>query len=193
MWGFSTAGMVAARFRIIEKVTAPREVLARRALAALPDIVWLDPTREWFTLVERESAMRDAIEKVVATVGVVEREELEQALGKRHSFGAAPPLVVRAYVEALAARVARRRSARSELSSEEHVVLEAFERAGGHASLAELRRVTAGRLASGGLTHVLKASPLFVREARGIYRVVGTRPWPTVPGLAPWGEWRAAL
>src|SRR6516164_4470649 len=64
-WGFSTVGMVAARFRIVDKVKAPREVLARRALAALPGILWLDPTREWFTLLDCESAMRAAIEKVV--------------------------------------------------------------------------------------------------------------------------------
>jgi hypothetical protein len=175
-WGFSTLGMVAARFRIVEKVTAPREVLARRALASLPDIVWLDPAREWFTLVERDSALRAAIEKVVGVVGVVDRADLEQALGKRHAFGAAPPVVVRAYVEAIAARVARR-SSPVELDPEEHVVLEAFEHAGGRASLADLRTGTRGRLVPGALARVLRESPLFVRVSRGTYRVVGSFPY----------------
>src|SRR5262245_44664574 len=90
-WGFSTASMVAGKFRLLSRATAPREVLARRALSALPGVTWLDPAREWFTLLDRPSAVREAIEKVVAVAGVVERAELEEALGKRHSFGGAPP------------------------------------------------------------------------------------------------------
>jgi hypothetical protein len=179
--------MVAARFRIVDKVKAPREVLARRALAALPGILWLDPTREWFTLLDCESAMRAAIEKVVGVVGVVGRAELEQALGKRHAFGAAPLVVVRAYVEAIAARVARR-SSPVVLTPGEHVVLEAFERAGGRASLTELRAATRGRLAPLSFARVLRESPLFVRESRGTYRVVGSLPLTrvTAPALHQW-------
>ena len=176
-WGFSTVEMVAARFRILTKATVPRESLTRRALGALPDVVWLDPTREWFSLLERESTMRASIEKIVVAVGVVERDELERALGKRHSFGGAPPAVVRAYVEALSAHVSRRGRASllAGLTPEEHVVLEALERAGGDADLAGLRDLTLGRLAPGALTRVLQVSPLFLREGRGIYRVVGSR------------------
>jgi hypothetical protein len=183
--------MVAPRFRIIDKVTAPREVLARRALAALPDVVWLETTREWFTLVDRESVMRAAIEKVVGVVGVVDRAELEQALGKRHAFGAAPPAVVRAYVEAIAARVARR-SSPVVLAPEEQVVLEAFERAGGRASLSELRAATRGRLVPASFARVLRESPLFVRESRGTYRVVGSLPLTRVPA-PPLHHWAAVV
>jgi len=188
-WGFSTVGMVAGRFRLLGKATAPRDVLARRALAALPDIEWLDPTREWFTLLDHESAMRAAIEKIVAVAGVVEREDLEQALGKRHAFGDAPPAVVRAYVEALAARVARRRTPLATFTEEELVVLEALERMGGRASLPELREAT--RLSPDALAHVLRSSPLFLRETRAIYRVVGASLWRTMPGPTPPRHWRA--
>jgi hypothetical protein len=117
--------------------------------------------------------MSSAVEKILGVAGVVERDELELALGKRHAFGEAPPTVVRAYVEALAARVARRRSARATLTAEENVVLEALERAGGRTSLPELREATAGRLALDALARVLRTSPLFLRESRAIYRLVG--------------------
>jgi hypothetical protein len=177
-WGFSTVGMVAARFRVTSRAPLPREVLARRALAALPDLEWLDPSREWFTLLERASAMRAAIEKIVAVAGVLEREELEEALGKRHAFGDAPPAVVRAYVEALAARVRRPGALRVELTSEELVVLDAFERLGASAGLLELRLATVGRISESALAHVLRSSPLFVRASRGTYRVVGSFPAP---------------
>jgi hypothetical protein len=175
-WGFSTVGMVAAKFRLFAKATAPREVLARRALAALPDVEWLDEAREWFTLLDRESAMRAAIEKIVAVAGVVERHELEEALGKRHSFGAAPAAVVRAYVGALAARVHRRGPFDWSLTPEELVILEAFEQAGPSLGLAELRAATRVCLPQASLAHVLRSSPLFVRASRGTYRVVGSFP-----------------
>jgi hypothetical protein len=180
-WGFSTVGMVAGKFRLLAKATAPRQVLARRALAALPDIEWLDPSREWFTLLDRESAMRAAVEKIVAVAGVVEGHELEKALGKRHSFGDAPPAVVRAYVEALAARVVRRGPFDWTLTAEELAVLEAFADAGASLGLAELRVAMGGRVPEASLAHVLRASPIFLREARGLYRVVGPRLWRAGP------------
>jgi hypothetical protein len=175
-WGFSTVGTVAGKFRLLARATAPRDVLARRALAALPDIEWLDPSREWFTLLERESTMRLAVEKIVAVAGIVEREELEEALGKRNAFGDAPPNVVRAYVEALAARVRRPGALRIALTPEELVVLGAFERLGPSACLADLREATRGKLSEASLGHLLRASPLFVGASRGTYRVVGAYP-----------------
>ncbi|HVU50291.1 MAG TPA: hypothetical protein VHL80_06375 [Polyangia bacterium] len=175
-WGFSTVGMVAAKFRLLERATVPREVIACRALAALPDIEWLDEAREWFTLLDRESAMRAAIEKILAVAGVVERHELEEALGKRHSFGGAPPAVVRAYVEALAAQVLRRGALDASITSEELEILQAFDRTGPSLGLAELRLATRERLPEATLAHVLRASPLFVRASRGTYRVVGSFP-----------------
>jgi hypothetical protein len=183
-WGFSTVGMVAGKFRLLAKASAPREVLARRALSALRGITWLDPAREWFTLLDHPSAMREAIEKIVAVAGVVEREQLEEALGKRHSFGSAPPAVVRAYVEALAARVLRPGSRGPTLTPEELVVLEAFERVGRTAGLPALRAATRGRLAEPALAHVLRSSPLFLREARGTYRLVGSSFGPRYVTLA---------
>jgi hypothetical protein len=175
-WGFSTVGMVAEKFRLIAKAPAPRVALARRVLARLPDLEWLDPTREWFTLLDRESSMRAAVEKIVAVVGIVEGHELEEALGKRHSFGDAPPAVVRAYVETLATRVARRGPFDWTLTSEELIVLEAFEQAGSSLGLAELRAATRASVPEASLTHVLRSSPLFVRASRGRYRVVGSLP-----------------
>jgi hypothetical protein len=181
-WGFSTVEMVAAKFRMLARAALPRDTLARRALAELADVAWLDPTREWFTLLERPSPMRAAIEKIVAVAGIVERDELELALGKRHAFGDAPPSIVRAYVETLAARVSRSSDPRSALTPEEHVVLEAFERAGG--ALAELREATRGRLVPEALARVLGKSPLFLRAGRGAYRVVGSFPLPRYVTLA---------
>jgi hypothetical protein len=183
-WGFSTVEMVAAKFRILARPSLPRETLARRVLAELPDIEWLDPTREWFTLLDRASPMRAAIEKIVAVAGVIERDELEEALGKRRAFADAPPSVVRAYVEALKARVSRSGDARAALTHEEHVVLEAFERAGGAATLTDLRDATRGRLLPDALARVLAASPLFLRSSRGAYRLVGSFPIPRYVTLA---------
>jgi hypothetical protein len=175
-WGFSTVGMVAGKFRLLSRAAAPREVLARRVLSASPGVTWLDPAREWFTLLDQPSAMREAVEKVVAVAGVVEREELEEALGKRHSFGGAPAAVVRAYVEALAGRVLRRGARGATLTPEELAVLDAFEHTGRTASIPRLRAATRGRLSAPVLAHVLRSSPLFVHEARGTYRVVGSCP-----------------
>jgi hypothetical protein len=175
-WGFSTVEMVATKFRLLLRAPAPRAPLARRALAALPDLAWLDPTREWFTLLDRPSAMSASIEKIVSNVGAVGLEDLEAALGKRHSFGAAPLAVVRAYLAALATRVARRGSLSPDahLTTGERVVLAAFEGAGGVAALADLRAATHDRLEPAMLTRVLQGSPLFLREGRGTYRLVGT-------------------
>jgi len=183
-WGFTTVEMVAARFRMLERAVAPRVSLARRALAALPDVAWLDPTREWFTLVARESSMRISIEKIVGVRPLVGLFELEEALGKRHSFGAAPAVVVRAYVGVLAEDV-RRRDARARLSEEEHVVLEAFEATGGLATLEELRAATHARLPPGALVRLLQTSPLFLRASRGRYAVVGAAHGAAVPALLP--------
>jgi hypothetical protein len=193
-WGFSTVGTVAGHFRLPTRATASRSLLARRVLAGLPDVAWLDPTREWFTLLDRASAMRSAVEKIVSTAGVVDLAELELALGKRHSFGAAPPRVVRIYVGALAARVSRDRLFPGALlSPEEKVVLGVFEHAGGTVTTEELREQTRHRLAPAALTRVLQASPLFLRSARGAYRVVGSPFLPPVPALVPWRQWQAAL
>jgi hypothetical protein len=194
-WGFSAVEMVAARFRMTERAPAPRSTLARRALAALPDIAWLDPGLEWFSLLDHPSSMRAAIEKIVATVGAVEPVELEQALGKGHSFCGAPPAVVHAYVVALSRRVTPFGAGRRGpwLDPEEHVVLDALERAGGHADLRKLRQTTTGRLAPALLTRVLNASPLFLREARGSYRVVGAFPSASAPTLVPSLSWEARL
>jgi hypothetical protein len=193
-WGFSTVEMVAGRFHSPAKVLASRAALARRSLSALPDVAWLDPTREWFTLLDRDSAMRSAVEKIVSTVGVVDLGELELALGKRHSFGAAPPTVVRAYLEVLAARVARERLFPGALlSPEEKVVLGIFEPAEGAATIEHLREHSRHRLAPAALTRVLQASPLFVRSSRGAYRVVGSPLLPPASALVPWRQWQAAL
>jgi hypothetical protein len=192
-WGFSTVETVAGHFRILAKSPAPRASLARRALASLPDLAWLDPTREWFTLLDRDSMMRASIEKVVNALGVVDRDDLELALGKRHSFGAAPPRVVRAYVETLAARVARQGAICENvvLSLEEQTVLEAFERLGGAAELEPLRAET--RLQTTALRRVLDRSPLFLRASRASYRLVGAFAVGPAPAAARAPEWRAAV
>jgi hypothetical protein len=196
-WGFSTVEMVASRFRMTTKATIPRASLARQVLVALPDVEWLDPAREWFTLLERESPMRAAIEKLMSAFPVIARADLEQALGKRHSFGAAPPAVVSAYVDALLGGVSRRGAprGRAALGPEELLVLRALERLGGHAAVALLRETTRGQLSPVALNRVLQTSPLFLHASRGAYRVAGSSapPLSPPPVLGPAREWRAAL
>jgi hypothetical protein len=194
-WGFTTVEMVAARFRMLSRAPAPRASLTRQALRSLPDLQWLDPTREWFSLLDRDSAMRASLEKILGVVGVVEPDELALALGKRHSFGVAPPAVVSAYVEALSSRVSRQGfvSENAALTTEEHVVLEALRHAGGLADLAELRQATRGFISVPAMTRALQTSPLFLRVGRGKYRVVGAQSWPIAPALTLSLPWRAAV
>jgi len=188
-WGFTTVGMVAASFRLCVPAPAPRTSLTRRALCALPDLEWLEPTQEWFSLLDLDSAMRSALEKILAVRGGVETDELVRALGKRRSFGGAPPAVVKSYVAALSARAARP-AGNASITADEHAVLEALHEAGGVADLGELRRATRGTLSDVELTRVLQASPLFLRAGRGAYRVVG---FPTQPPMVLSAAWQATL
>jgi hypothetical protein len=191
IWGFTTVETVAGHFRMLTPAPAPRASLARLALARLPDIVWLDPTREWFSLLDRAEGMRAALEKIRAAVGLVDVDELERALGKRHSFGEAPRAVVRAFVEALSALPSCRELV-TRLTPEELTLLEAFESAGGAAHLDELRAATRGRLPPVALARVLQASPLFLHTGRGAYRLVGrSLPWTPSPHLVPSAAWQA--
>jgi hypothetical protein len=190
-WGFTTVGMVAASFRLCTPAPAPRTALTRRALAALADLEWLEPTQEWFSLLDHDSAMRAATEKILAISGRVETDELVRALGKRRSFGGAPPAVVQSYVAALSARAARL-GRNASVSPVEHAVLEALHEAGGVADLGDLRRATRGALSVVELRRVLQASPLFLRAGRGTYRVVGIRAWPA-RAMVPSAAWQPTL
>jgi hypothetical protein len=187
-WGFTTVDMVAARFRILKALVEPRAVLARRALERLPDLHWLDPTREWFTLTARPSTMTAAVAKVWATVGDVELDELRLALGKRHSFGGAPWGVIQTFLATLShtSRVAADGAAAC--SWEEEVLVAMLRGTGGSDDLRSLRRRALDLgLDPRTLCRTLEASPLFLHTSRGQYRLVGSPVgWPALGGSPAW-------
>ncbi|HVZ75318.1 MAG TPA: hypothetical protein VHJ20_23230 [Polyangia bacterium] len=181
-WGFTTLTTVAGSFRLTRRTLAPREVLARRALDARADVAWLEPTREWFSLSDVPSAPGRAAAKVFAVAGSVAPAELAAALGKRHSFGSAPPAVVDAYVSLLAARPL----AAAALEPEEGTLVEWLRVLGGLAERRALFALGAARgLPRKILRQVLAASPLFLPAGRGVVRLVGAS-LAMLPSPAPW-------
>jgi hypothetical protein len=199
-WGFTTVGMVSERFRLTTTRNQARPVMARRALSRLRDLRWLDPEREWFTLLETESPPKAALAKIIAVTGGVPREDLVMALGKRHSFRDAPNDVVRAYLDELVRGHERSRAwnaaptRESTPTREEQILVEAFRGAGGSADLEILRRhAERASISEEALTRTLSHSPLFLRVARSIYRLLGASV-PIQPRLLlSSGRWEAAL
>ena len=176
-WGFTTIAMVSAHFRLLSRTSIPRASLARNAVGSLADLKWLDPSCEWFSLVDRESPMRTAVEKIYAVTGKFDQAEVSQALGKRHSFANVPGAVVQAFVSTLTARIAAgpRPSLATRLDREERVLVTLLRHAGGIADIATLQRAAAEHVVPPHVSaRVLGASPLFLRTGYGLYRMVGT-------------------
>jgi len=199
-WGFTTVDMVSHRFRLTMAPTGSRSVMAREALTRLSDLRWLDPARQWFTLIGRESPMQAALAKVVAVSGCIDRDDILLALGKHHSFGQAPNGVVRAYVAELVGSQAWARpsgggpTSASALTREERVLVDLLRCTGGSATTELLRHEAARHsIAPEALKRVLWRSPLFLRMARGSYRLVGTYA-PIAPRtLLTSGRWETSV
>jgi hypothetical protein len=197
-WGFTTVGMVAEHFRLTTTTTAARLLatesrllITRRALARLRDLRWLDPTQEWFTLIDRDSRPKAAFAKILAVTGEVDREDLALALGKRHSFRDVPKDVVRVYLAELLANHGRARAKPApavELTRVERILVEALEERGGRAEIEILRRAARPwSISASALKETLSGSPLFVRVEQGIYGLIGAPVRPRT--LLPSGQW----
>jgi hypothetical protein len=200
-WGFTTVGMVAQRFRLTTTTNESRLSLTRQALCRAPDLRWLDPICEWFTLIECDSRPKAALAKILAVSGDVDREELARALDKRHSFREVPYDVVRAYLAELVshhARVAAPRHAGG-LTRVEHVLVDVLHERGGCADIHALRRDVKRRsITPAALKRTLSESPLFLRVAHGIYGLVGAGAGVpvgprTLISSDQWGQWAAAV
>jgi hypothetical protein len=195
-WGFTTVGMVARRFRLTTTTSESRLSIARRVLSRSSDLRWLDPICEWFTLIERDSKPKAALSKILSVRGHVDREELSQALDKRHSFRDVPNDVVRAYVSELVshhARTAKRVPPdASALTRIETVLVDVLLERGGRAEIELLRRdVRRWSITAEALKRTLSESPLFIRVAHGRYGLIGS---PIAPrSLIPSGRWAAAV
>jgi hypothetical protein len=179
-WGFTTVGMVSQRFRLTTTPNESRLAMARRALALLPDLRWLNPAREWFTLLESDSPTKAAFAKIVAITEGVDRRELVLALGKHHSFGDAPEDVVHAYLDELVSSHERSRAWAAGATNasvptrEEQMLIDSLRDTGGSADITVLRRdAQRGSISAEALTRTLSHSPLFVRVSRGTYRLIG--------------------
>lgn len=175
-WGFTTVAMVSAHLRITAPSGLSHIALTRRALDAMPDLAWLDPSREWFTLLDRESPMRTAVEKIYDVAGDVGRTDTTLALGKRGSFGNAPARVVAAFVARLVARVATDSPAAraGRATRDEWILIDVLRHASGAVDLSTLRQATSRFVSPKVATRVLRSSPLFLRVGQGRYRLVGT-------------------
>jgi hypothetical protein len=172
-WGFTTIEMVARRFRLVQRSTHPRAVLARRALERLPDLYWLEPSREWFTLLDRDAPGKAALAKIATVAADVDCAELHRALGKRHAFRDVPPAVIQSYLEVLT-QVARPSGAA--LTREETTLVTLLRGEGGVADVQTLRaRGAELALDDAAAARTLKVSPLFLPAGRGRYRLIGSR------------------
>jgi hypothetical protein len=188
-WGFTTVEMVASRFRLVRRSTQPRAVLARRAIERLPDLRWLDPSREWFSLIDCEAPAKAALAKIATVAEDIDPAELQLALGKRHAFRDVPPTVVQSYVEVLA-RVAR--PAGAALTREETALVTLLRDEGGDADVQTLRARGADLgLDDAAIARTLKVSPLFLPGGRGRYRLIGART--TYPMLVSSSAWEATI
>jgi hypothetical protein len=174
--------------------------MTRRALLRLSDLCWLDPTCEWFTLINCDSSMKATFAKILDVGGDVDREDLVVALGKGRSFRDVPVGVVRAYVNALVDSFEpspRRGTGRRDavvLTREERVLVEFLRYAGGDAELETLRReARQSSITPGALKRTLSCSPLFLRVTRARYRLIGSGAPLTSRPLLSSGQWEARI
>ncbi|HSZ84314.1 MAG TPA: hypothetical protein VLA14_18640 [Polyangia bacterium] len=186
-WGFTTIEMVAACFRLVRRSTEPRAVLARRAIERLPDLCWLEPTREWFSLLERDSPGKTALAKIAAVTTDVDGAELHLALGKRHAFRDVPPAVVESYLAVLT-RLPRPTSTRHGLTPEETALVLLLRADGGSADVQTLRARAADLSLDGAsVARTLRVSPLFLPAGRGRTRLIGSpRGYPMLVSSPAW-------
>jgi hypothetical protein len=186
-WGFTTVEMVASCFRLVRRSTEPRAVLARRAIERLPDLCWLDPTREWFSLLERDSPGKQALAKIAAVTAEVDGTELHLALGKRHAFRDVPPAVVDAYLAVLT-RLAPSTSRQDSLTREETALVMLLRADGGGAEVQTLRaRAAELSFDVASISRTLRTSPLFLPAGRGRYRLIGSpRAYPMLVSSPAW-------
>ena len=190
-WGFTTVEMVAGRFRPSRTSTQTRTSMVRRALAHLPELRWLEPTCEWFTLLDCESPATATADKIAAVANALDGDELYAALDKKHTFRDVPPVVAQAYVSSLLTRPRVPAEATlARLPREERALIGLLLDAGG-ASDTELlrRRAAALSLDAATVRRTLQSSPLFLRAARGVYRLAGAPLGPTAPVAG--GAWGA--
>jgi hypothetical protein len=190
-WGFTTVEMVASCFRLVRRSTEPRAVLARRAIERFPDLCWLDPTREWFSLLERDSPGKQALAKIAAVATDVDGGELHLALGKRRAFRDVPPAVVDAYLAVLT-RSPPTTSRDDGLTCEETTLVRLLRADGGNADVQALRARAAELSFDGAsISRTLRTSPLFLPAGRGRYRLIGS---PRVhPMLVSSPAWEATI
>jgi hypothetical protein len=192
-WSFTTVEMVAGRFRPSRPSTQTRTSIVRRALALMPELRWLDPACEWFSLLDCASPATATLDKIVSIFGPIDREELFAALDKRHTFRDVPHVVVQSYVSALLARPrATTAAAGARLSNEEHTLVALLDAAGGSLDTETLRHQAAARgFDAATVMRALQASPLFLRSGRGLYRLVSV---PSARGeVAPSPRWEATV
>jgi hypothetical protein len=184
-WGFTTIEMVAACFRLVRRSTEPRAVLARRAIERLPDLCWLEPTREWFSLLARDSPGKIALAKIAAVTTDVDGAELRLALGKRHAFRDVPPAVVDSYLGVLTRLPP---STRHGLTPEETALVLLLRADGGSADVQTLRARAADLSLDGAsVARTLRASPLFLPAGRGRTRLIGSpRGYPMLVSSPAW-------
>jgi hypothetical protein len=186
-WGFTTIEMVARCFRLVRRSTEPRAVLARRAIERLPDLSWLDPTREWFSLLERDSPGKQALAKIAAVTTDVDGAELHLALGKRHTFRDVPPAVVDSYLAVLT-RQPPTTSRDNGLTREETALVRLLRYDSGNADVQTLRARAAELSFDGAsISRTLRTSPLFLPAGRGRYRLIGSpRAYPMLVSSPAW-------
>jgi hypothetical protein len=186
-WGFTTVEMVASCFRLVRRSTEPRAVLARRAIERLPDLCWLEPTREWFSLLGRDSPGKLALAKIAAVTTDVDGAELRLALGKRHAFRDVPPAVVDAYLAVLT-HLPPSRSHDDALTREETALVLLLRADGGSAEVQTLRARAAELSFDGAsISRTLRTSPLFLPAGRGRCRLIGSpRGYPMLVSSPAW-------
>jgi len=186
-WGFTTVEMVARCFRLVRRSTEPRAMLARRAIERLPDLCWLEPTREWFSLLERDSPGKAALAKIAAVTTEVDGAELHLALGKRHTFRDVPPAVVDAYLAVLT-RSPPSTSRDNVLTREERALVLLLRAEGGSAEVHTLRARAAELSFDGAaISRTLQTSPLFLPAGRGRCRLIGSpRGYPMLVSSLAW-------
>jgi hypothetical protein len=194
-WSFTTVEMVAGRFRPTRTSTQTRTSIVRRALALMPELRWLDPACEWFSLLDCASPGTATLDKIGSLAGAqrIDREELFAALDKRHTFRDVPHVVIQSYLSTLLARPRTFADGfLARLPREERALVEILRAAGGASDTEALRQHAAAlSIDAATVMRLLQTSPLFLREGRGIYRLVGASL--VAPAQPSSRQWHATL
>jgi len=178
-WGMGTVQSVMARVGTLK--SAPHDAgTIRRVLAGIPQLRWLDESREWFSLRSGTNRLTILVRKVFTFVSRIARGELIRTLLKGQIPGFHPPApVLERYLADVAdcrfeGEFVRPRPAEQALAltAAERVLIDALRAGGGELPMTHLKSNLRSELPPWKIRHTVDSSPLFLRSERGTVRLI---------------------